>query len=95
MKARELINDSGIIFGPDALKVVGKAFDDAWSEIASHFAKNGLEAQSARLRLARAVLAAANENSHDPVQIKNFALRIMAQRYRYPTDPSDSDPSVA
>ena len=30
MKARKLIE--GATYGPETLKVIGKAFDDAWSE---------------------------------------------------------------
>ena len=50
MKARKLIE--GATYGPETLKVIGKAFDDAWSEIAGHFTRNGLQAQSMRLKLA-------------------------------------------
>jgi hypothetical protein len=35
MKARQAIN--GAPFGPDALKVVGQAFDEAWAQIATFF----------------------------------------------------------
>ena len=78
MKARRLIQ--GATYGPDTLKVIGKAFDDAWSEIGSQF--NGLQAQSARLKLARAVLSVAREDSRDPDELKNAALEIMARSYR-------------
>ena len=61
MKARKLIE--GATYGPETLKVIGKAFDDAWSEIAGHFSRNGLRAQSARLKLAHAVLAVARNES--------------------------------
>ena len=27
----------GCTYGPEALKMIGKAFDDAWAEIAEHF----------------------------------------------------------
>ena len=37
MKARELIQ--GATYGPETLKVIGKAFDDAWSEIGPHFSR--------------------------------------------------------
>ena len=50
MKGCQIIQ--GATYGPETLKVIGKAFDDAWSEIAGHFSLNGLQAQSARLRLA-------------------------------------------
>jgi hemoglobin-like flavoprotein len=85
MKARQLIE--GSTFGPDALKVMGKAFDDAWSEIAPHFSQNGLKSHSARLRLARAVLAFATEDSRDADALKNAALQIVALHYRVKLDP--------
>ena len=74
MKARKLIE--GATYGPETLKVIGNAFDDAWSEIGSQF--DGLQAQSARLKLALAVLSAAREDSRDPDELKNAALQVMA-----------------
>jgi hypothetical protein len=35
MKARKLID--GASFGPETLKVVGQAFDEAWTQIAGNF----------------------------------------------------------
>jgi hypothetical protein len=35
MRAREHIDHAA--FGPDALKVIGQAFDEAWQEIAGNF----------------------------------------------------------
>ena len=35
MQARKLID--GASFGPDALKAIGQAFDEAWAEVAPHF----------------------------------------------------------
>jgi hypothetical protein len=86
MKARELIE--GATYGPETLKVIGKAFDDAWSEISGHFANHGLQAQSARLRLAHAVLSVARDDSRDPDELKNAALQVMAMNYRDQADPS-------
>ena len=86
MKARNLIEDA--TFGPDALKVMGKAFDDAWSEIAPQFSENGLKSHSARLRLARAVLSFATEDSRDSDELKNAALQIVALHYRNKSDPA-------
>jgi hypothetical protein len=84
MKARRLIE--GSTFGPEALKVIGKAFDDAWSEIGSQFDKQ--QAQLARLRLAKAVLSVAREDSRDPDELKNAALQTMALNYRDRSDPA-------
>jgi hypothetical protein len=86
MKARQLIQ--GATYGPETLKVIGKAFDDAWSEIAGHFSHNGLQAQSARLRLAHAVLAVARDDSRDADEVKNQALQVMAMNYTDQSDPS-------
>lgn len=86
MKARKLIE--GATYGPETLKVIGKAFDEAWAEIAPHFSRNGLQAQSARLKLARAVLSAARDDSRDSEELKNAALQAMAMAYRDQSDPS-------
>ena len=86
MKARKLIE--GATYGPETLKVIGKAFDDAWSEIAGHFSLTGLQAQSARLKLAHAVLAVAREDSRDPDELKDAALQVMAMNYRDQSDPA-------
>ena len=86
MKARNLIESA--TFGPDALKVIGKAFDDAWSEMAPQFSESGLKSHSARLRLARAVLSFASEDSRDSDELKNAALQIVALHYRKKSDPA-------
>ena len=86
MKARRLV--AGATYGPETLKVVGKAFDDAWSEISGHFTRNGLQAQSARLKLAHAVLAVARDDSRDLDQLKNAALEVMAMNYRDQSAPT-------
>ena len=86
MKARQLIE--GATYGPETLKVIGKAFDDAWCEIAGHFSPTGLQAQSARLKLARAVLAVARDDSRDSDELRNAALQIMAMNYRDQSDPA-------
>jgi hypothetical protein len=73
---------AGCTYGPETLKVIGKAFDDAWAAIADHFAGDAPRAEAARERLAHAVLIAAREDSREPEPIKNLALQIMALSYR-------------
>jgi hypothetical protein len=80
MKARKLID--GASFGPDALKVIGKAFDDAWLEIAANFGTDPLQIETARLRLAEAVLSVAHEDSRHAEVLKRAALQRMALDYR-------------
>ena len=53
MKARELI--SGAAYGPEALKVIGEAFDKAWDEIAGHFGDDPREIEAGRLLQAMAL----------------------------------------
>jgi len=76
MKARRLID--GASFGPDTLKVVGQAFDQAWAEIAGNVGTLPIEIEAARLRLAEAMMSVATEDSTDVVALKAGALQAMA-----------------
>jgi hypothetical protein len=70
------------LHGPETLKVIGRAFDGAWADIANHFAGDRHRADAARERLAHAVLIAATDDARDHQEIKNTALQIMALSYR-------------
>jgi hypothetical protein len=80
MKARQLIDSAS--FGPDTLKVMGQAFDEAWASIAGNFEENPLAIEAARLKLANAMLSVAHEKSCDVEALKNAALQAMALAYR-------------
>jgi hypothetical protein len=80
MKARALIE--GAAFGPETLKVVGQAFDEAWTQIAANFGNGPKDIEQARLRLADAVLMVAKEDSDDVAALKKAALEAMAVGYR-------------
>ena len=80
MKARNLID--GASFGPDALKAIGQAFDEAWAEIAGNFGNEPAVIESARLKLAKALLSVADDNSRDVEALKQAALQRMALDYR-------------
>jgi len=71
---------AGCTFGPETLKTIGKAFDDAWGKIAEHFADDAGRAEAARERLAHAVLMASGD-SPDTESLKTMALQIMALSY--------------
>jgi hypothetical protein len=71
---------AGCTYGPEKLKVIFKAFDDAWAEIADQFADDTRRADAARERLAHAILIAAAEDE-DPEPIKSKALQIIALSY--------------
>jgi hypothetical protein len=75
MRARELID--GAAFGPDALQVIGQAFDEAWQEIVGNFG-DPQDIEQARFRLANAVLSIAQEDSRNVEALKHAALQRMA-----------------
>jgi hypothetical protein len=80
MKARRLID--GAAFGPETVKAMGQAFDQAWAEIAGNFGTVPVEVESARLMLAEAMLSIATEGSTDVAALKAGALQAMALDYR-------------
>ena len=80
MKGRGQID--GPSFGPEALKAIGEAFDQAWAEIAGNFGNIPAEIEGARLRLAEAMLSVATEDSSDVASLKAGALQAMVRDYR-------------
>jgi len=80
LRARNLISSAS--FGPLTLKVIGQAFDEAWSEIAGNYGSDPLDIDSARYTLANAVLAVAREDSRDVEALKRDALAALALGYR-------------
>ena len=80
MRARELID--GAAFGPEALKAIGQAFDEAWAEIAGNFGNVPIDIDNARFRLANALLSIACEDSRDVGVLRRAALQRMALDYR-------------
>ena len=68
----------GASFGPEALKAMGEAFDEAWAEIAWNFGNIPVVIESARLSLAEAMLSVAAETSTDVAALKAGALQAMA-----------------
>ena len=80
MKSRSLID--GAAFGPETLKVIGEAFDQAWSEIGDGFNYDELVIEAARLNLASALLSVATGGNRDVAALKSGALEAMARNYR-------------
>lgn len=80
MKARKLID--GAAFGPDVVRSLGQAFDEAWTEISGKFGSDPKLVEDARVRLAEAVLSIASEHSTDVTALKVGALQAMAKNYR-------------
>jgi hypothetical protein len=90
MKAQHLVN--GASFGPEALKVIGRAFDKAWEEIGGNFGNDPIDIEAARLKLASVLLSIATEDSRDVEALKNSALQAIALRYREPPDGTRAEP---
>ena len=80
MKARQVID--GASFGPDALKAIGLAFDQAWAEVDDNFGTDPRIVEDARLRLAKALLSIASDDSRDVEVLKQAALERIALDYR-------------
>jgi hypothetical protein len=74
MQARAIQNNAS--FGPEALKVIGQAFDEAWASIAGNF-NEGVQTENARSKLARAVLSVASDESRDAAALRHVALQVM------------------
>jgi len=80
-------------FGPEAFKVIGRAFDEAWTEIAGNFGSDPHLIHAARLQLARAVLSVASDDSRDAGAIRNAAMQAMARRYSASNSRLRPDPT--
>ena len=74
MKARELIRNAS--YGPEQLKVLFTAFDQAWESMEADVGPNPLSLEAARLKLANVILSLGDE-AKDPDWLKNAALQIM------------------
>lgn len=71
----------GASFGPEALKVMGEAFDSAWSEIAANFGADRAETETVRSKLANALLSVASEDSRNAHVLTRAALQRFALDY--------------
>jgi hypothetical protein len=79
MQAKQLIENAS--YGPDALKIVCQAFDEAWADISGNFGDDPQTIETARLKLAKAILTFPYDEVTDVQQIKKSALRVMALLY--------------
>jgi hypothetical protein len=77
MEARALIE--GASFGPETVKAICEAFDQTWARLAPIFSDVPGEIETARIRLAEAILSVTTEGSTDVVALKTNALYAMAR----------------
>jgi hypothetical protein len=78
MKALRLISSAS--FGPEVLKVMGQAFDQAWSAIELSIGTDPSAIEAARLRLANIVVKLANEHTRDMGTLARAALRTFVRK---------------
>ena len=82
--ARQLID--GASYGPEALKAIGQAFDEAWLQIAGNFGNDPIDVEKARIKLAHALLSIADDDSRDVGVLKQAALERMDLDYKRRSD---------
>ena len=75
MKARKLIADA--VYDPSELKAIGKAFDDAWGQVAPQVSTRPEALEAARLKLAEIVLGISRDGVRDPDRITAEAVKRM------------------
>ena len=63
------------IYGPDTIKLLGQAFDEAWQEIAGNY--GDAMVVDRRIRLALAILRIADTGERDVARLKDAALQAM------------------
>jgi len=63
MEDRALIERAS--YRPEVLKAMGQALDEAWVQIAGNLGNDTIDAEKARLRLARALLSIAHKDGRD------------------------------
>ncbi len=79
MKARRLIGNAS--YGPDVLKALFEAFDDAWARIAPTCGNDPQVIESTRMRLASVILALAKDRPKpDAKELRDSALRILGHQ---------------
>lgn len=81
MKARQLIGNAS--YGPDALKVLYQAFDEAWAALAPAYGNDPQAIDAARTQLAMAILALARDRPKPEVEeLAESALRVFGRTGR-------------
>jgi hypothetical protein len=72
--------DNHSSFDPDALKLLGRAFDEVWQDIGGNYSYAMIEQR--RMRLARIILELACNGERDLADLKLTALEIMRHKER-------------
>jgi hypothetical protein len=80
MQSRQIVRATS--FGPDALKLIFKAFDEAWSEIAPKMGSDPNAVEAARMTLASIVLAFASAGTITADGLRTVSVAAFCAKYR-------------
>jgi len=76
----------GALFGPEAIRAIGQAFDQAWADVDDTF-MTPLAKEAARLFLANGILAVATDDSRDVDALRSQGLGALARKYPLAINP--------
>jgi len=69
-------------FGPHELRVIFRAYDDAWSEIEPKISMDPVAVEWARMSLATIVLGLGGSEAMTPGGLKKLALAVFCAKHR-------------
>ena len=72
MRARQLIQSAG--YGPDQLRIIFRAFDNVWDQVAGGLGSDPQAIETARARLASIILTLAEREPLDLADLHDQAL---------------------
>jgi hypothetical protein len=78
MKDRQLIENSS--FGPDEVKAMGEALDDAWAQLAPSVDDRPEAMQAARFALLDIILSLGGRGNFDPQWLADTSVQLMLSR---------------
>ena len=84
MQPRQIVRTTS--FGPDELRVIYKAYDDAWGEIAPKIGADPVSIETARMALATIVLTLATTDALAAGGLRAIAVMMFRAKYRIETD---------
>ena len=71
--------NEGSSFGPDVLKILSDAFDEAWQAVVGNFSPT--EYDQARDTLAEALMAGVREDSDEVERLRDVGIRAIQLKY--------------
>ncbi len=76
MRARELLDGSGVGYSAPTMTAMKQALDSAWAVLADQYGANAHAIETARLKLAECILDVTRDGTTDAAQIERLALSM-------------------